>query len=139
MMMLNHTLRDRVLLMKDVAFFPTLTRPPDTRENQWRLIKLCYLSKALDVLLAPLKEASRRGVWLTDPSGTQHVRIDTDTDLFRMSRIRVSILTMSMHTFTGCVPTPLLLRRGRARGKGHIVPQGLAQCTSLRKVLGWGG
>ena len=58
-----------------VGYFPPVDtlRPSGLSDAKWRLIKMEIIHACLDVLFAPLKQQSRAGVILSDPSGQRHV------------------------------------------------------------------
>ncbi len=45
-----------------VAYLPILRRPPSITVEDWRVVKLTFLNKCMDKVLAPLKQASKDGV-----------------------------------------------------------------------------
>ena len=53
-----------------VAYFQDLNIPDYITASDKRLVKLSYMSKALELLLAPLKEASFEGMRVMDPVGS---------------------------------------------------------------------
>ncbi len=68
--LLNVKYSTRIKNLQNVAYLTDLKRPTElTNDAVWRLVKLTYISKALDLLMQPLKVMSYTGVNLFDPSG----------------------------------------------------------------------
>jgi len=67
--LLNIDLSIRITHIKNVAYLPTLARPQSYTPERWRLVKCAFISKALSIMLDPLKQLSRTGVELETPSG----------------------------------------------------------------------
>lgn len=52
----NLPYKDRIKNLDGVGYLPELSRPAHVKnDGKWRMVKLVYMSKALDVLLSPLK------------------------------------------------------------------------------------
>ena len=54
--LLNLPYKERIKNLDGVGYLPELSRPAHVKnDGKWRMVKLFYMSKALDILLSPLK------------------------------------------------------------------------------------
>lgn len=70
---IHHSKRIRDL--QNVGYFPSLSKPAQMSAAVWRLVKLRYMSMAIDALLAPLKSLSYDGIVLTSPIDGETVTV----------------------------------------------------------------
>lgn len=70
---IHHSKRIRDL--ENIGYFPSLTKPAQMSAAVWRLVKLRYISMAIDTLLEPLKRLSYDGIMLSSPIDGEAVAV----------------------------------------------------------------
>jgi hypothetical protein len=73
--LLNVRHSTRVRQLDNVGYFPTMSHPAGMNDRVWRLVKLRFISEAMNTLLSPLKALSYEGIILKEPNEGEEVKV----------------------------------------------------------------